>query len=73
MLEIDLLELFKTFPVCVIVLVVIPVAFLTSPACGAHEFKAYRMQHYDLHGIAYGKWWSLHWNDSSHSLINYRC
>lgn len=56
MLDVDLLELFKTFPVCMTVLVVIPVAFLTSPATGAHEFKAFRMQHFDLHGVQYGKW-----------------
>ena len=55
-MEIDLFEIFKAFPVCVTVLVVIPVAFLTSPACGAHEFKAFRMQHYDLHGVPYGRY-----------------
>jgi hypothetical protein len=55
MLEVDLLELFKTFPMCMTVLIVIPVAFLTSPATGAHEFKAFRMQHYDLHGVHYGE------------------
>ena len=55
MLDLDLLELFKTFPMCMTVLVVIPVAFLTSPAQSAHEFKAFRMQHYDLHGVHYGR------------------
>ena len=61
MLEIDLLELFKTFPMCMTVLVVIPVAFLTSPVTGAHEFKAFRMQHYDLHGVHYGMY--IHYED----------
>jgi hypothetical protein len=55
MLDLDLLELFKTFPMCMTVLVVIPVAFFTSPATAAHEFKAFRMQHYDLHGVHYGE------------------
>lgn len=56
MMEIDLLEFFKTFPVCASVLIVIPVVFLAAPVNAAHEFRAFRMQHYDLHGVPYGEW-----------------
>ncbi|XP_066142416.1 BOS complex subunit NCLN [Euwallacea fornicatus] len=38
-------------------LVFLPIFMLissTNPVSAAHEFPAYRMQHYDLHGVSYG-------------------
>lgn len=27
-----------------------------EPVAAVHEFTAHRMQHFDLHGVHYGKW-----------------
>lgn len=50
-------ELFKGY-VPYYILVFLPIFMLVStatPASAAHEFPAYRMQHYDLHGVTFGK------------------
>ena len=39
-----------------------------SPANSVHDFAAYRMQHYDLHGARYGRW-----KRSPHLLSNEHC
>lgn len=47
----DFLELFKSFPVSISVLLVVPIALLSghgSPAMAAHEFPVFRMQQFDL-------------------------
>ncbi|XP_066262582.1 BOS complex subunit NCLN [Euwallacea similis] len=52
--EVD--EIFKGY-VPYYILVFLPIFMLvssTSPVSAAHEFPAYRMQHYDLHGVSYG-------------------
>lgn len=54
--EVD--ELFKGY-VPYYILVFLPIFMLVStatPASAAHEFPAYRMQHYDLHGVTFGKY-----------------
>lgn len=50
-------ELFKGY-LPYYVLIVLPIFIIVSPAnpvAGSHEFPAYRMQHYDLHGVSHGK------------------
>lgn len=47
----DFLELFKSFPVSISVLLVVPIALLSghgSPVMAAHEFPVFRMQQFDL-------------------------
>lgn len=47
----DFLEFFKSFPVSISVLLVVPIALLSghgSPAMAAHEFPVFRMQQFDL-------------------------
>lgn len=49
----ELLEMFKgSLPLTCLLLV--PVLIFISPVDGAHEFSAYRMQQFDLHGTQYG-------------------
>ncbi|EDO34607.1 predicted protein [Nematostella vectensis] len=48
----DFLELFKSFPVSVSILCVLPFVLLSgpvSPVRGAYEFPVFRMQQFDLH------------------------
>lgn len=50
-------ELFKGY-LPYYLLLFLPIFMIVSPAhlVGAsHEFPVYRMQHYDLHGVAHGK------------------
>ena len=54
----DFLELFKSFPVSISVLLVVPIALLSghgSPAMAAHEFPVFRMQQFDLQQTLKGK------------------
>ena len=53
----ELLEMFKScFPLSFLFFVPIFIILSpVSPVSAAHEFAAYRMQQYDLHGISYGK------------------
>ena len=47
----DFLELFKSFPVSISVLFVVPIVLLSghdSPVMAAHEFPVFRMQQFDL-------------------------
>lgn len=39
-------------------LIVLPLMIILSPAnpvSASHEFTVFRMQHYDIHGVAHGK------------------
>ena len=36
-------------------LLLVPILIAISPVNGAHDFTAYRMQQFDLHGSQYGK------------------
>lgn len=50
-------EFLKGFFPCYLLLF-LPIFIIVSPAhlvAASHEFPVYRMQHYDLHGIAHGK------------------
>lgn len=52
--EVD--ELFKTY-IPYYILVFLPIFIIvspTNPVSASYEFPAYRMQHYDLHGVPYG-------------------
>lgn len=49
-------ELFKGY-LPYYVLIVLPIFIIispTNPVLASHEFPVYRMQHFDLHGIAHG-------------------
>ncbi|KAH1008079.1 hypothetical protein HUJ04_005225 [Dendroctonus ponderosae] len=53
--EVD--EIFKGYNISCYILIVLPIFILvssTSPVSASHEFPAYRMQHFDLHGMAFG-------------------
>lgn len=53
--EVD--EIFKAY-LPYYVLVFLPIFIIvspTNPVTASYEFPAYRMQHYDLHGVPYGK------------------
>lgn len=50
-------ELFKGY-LPYYLLIVLPLFIIVSPVnpvAGSHEFPAYRMQHYDLHGVPHGR------------------
>ena len=54
----DFLELFRSFPVSISVLFVVPVVLLSghgSPVMAAHEFPVFRMQQFDLHQTQTGE------------------
>ncbi|XP_068693928.1 BOS complex subunit ncln-like isoform X2 [Montipora foliosa] len=58
----DFLELFRSFPVSISVLFVVPVVLLSghgSPVMAAHEFPVFRMQQFDLHQTQTGSRSSL--------------
>lgn len=54
----EVAEVFKgSFPLTCLLL--IPILIMISPSHAAHEFEAYRMQHFDLNGRQYGSRSSL--------------
>lgn len=58
----DFLELFRSFPISISVLFVVPVVLLSgsaSPVMAAHEFPVFRMQQFDLHQTQAGSRSSL--------------
>lgn len=51
----EVAEVFKgNFPLTCLML--IPILIFIAPSQAAHEFEAYRMQHFDLNGRQYGKY-----------------
>jgi hypothetical protein len=50
-----IVELFKSMPSSVCILMAIPIVLMTAPTVyGSHDFPVFRMQQYDLNGIKYG-------------------
>lgn len=40
-------------------IIVLPILIIVSPACpvsASHEFSVFRMQQYDIHGVAHGNY-----------------
>lgn len=61
----EISELFR-FSLPYYIAVLLPILIILSPADAATEFPVYRLQHFDLQGIKYGKNLSiLHLNDLS--------
>lgn len=55
----EILDVFKMF-VPYYLLLALPLMIIISPVnpvAGAHEFPAFRMQQYDLHGVPHGKFY----------------
>ena len=51
----DAFEVLRGIPIfCWVLVSVVLLSADVRPAGAVHEFKAYRMQHFDLHGIHYG-------------------
>ena len=49
------MELFKSMPSSVCLLMAIPLVLMTAPTVyGSHDFPVFRMQQYDLNGVKYG-------------------
>ena len=51
----DFIELFKSFPVSITVLCVVPIVLLSRPIDCTHEFPVFRMQQFDIHQTSVGK------------------
>jgi len=50
----DISEIFR-FSLPYYIAVLVPILFILSPAEAATEFPVYRLQHFDLQGVKYGK------------------
>ena len=51
----DAIEVLRGVPIfCWVLVSVVVLSADVRPTGAVHEFKAYRMQHFDLHGVHYG-------------------
>ena len=50
-----MLELLKSLPSSLCILMIIPLVLLSAPTYSSHDFPVFRMQQYDLNGLKLGK------------------
>ena len=57
----DSFELLRSVPIpCWVFLTLFCVGTQLGEVCGVHDFKVYRMQHFDLHGLHLGERMYMH-------------
>ena len=69
----NMLELLKSLPSSLCILMIIPLVLLSAPSYSSHDFPVFRMQQYDLNGLKLGKiflFFNLYQIQLANSLAN---